>query len=282
MQLKQLAGLKVNTDSLLKLSKSTMFGGVYWGEEKYRFWDNSIQNTLLVYQILKANGGYAKTLNQIQLYFLEQRKDGQWRNTYESALILETILPEMLKNDLNNSPATLTINNKTISQFPYQQEIENTADLTIAKTGQMPIYFTAYQQYQNPSPQKVNKDFEVNTTFIEGNKAISQLTAGKMVTLKVKVNVRADADYVMIEVPIPAGCSYEDKKQSLYGVETHREYFKEKTAIFCTKLKQGEYVFEIDLMPRYTGAYVMNPAKAEMMYFPVFYGREGMKKVKIN
>eukprot|EP01136_Pigoraptor_vietnamica_P024985 Opistho-1_new@78490 len=167
MQLKQLAGLKVNTDSLLKLSKSTMFGGVYWGEEKYRFWDNSIQNTLLVYQILKANGGYAKTLNQIQLYFLEQRKDGQWRNTYESALILETILPEMLKNDLNNSPATLTINNKTISQFPYQQEIENTADLTIAKTGQMPIYFTAYQQYQNPSPQKVNKDFEVNTTFID-------------------------------------------------------------------------------------------------------------------
>jgi len=35
-------------------------------------------------------------------------------------------------------------------------------------------------------------------------------------------------------------------------------------------------------MPRYTGNFVLNPAKAEMMYFPVFYGREGLKKVEIK
>ena len=49
-----------------------------------------------------------------------------------------------------------------------------------------------------------------------------------------------------------------------------------------TKLKQGKYTFNIDLMLRYSGSYVLNPAKAEMMYFPVFYGREGMKKIGIN
>lgn len=70
--------------------------------------------------------------------------------------------------------------------------------------------------------------------------------------------------------------------QNFWGVETHRAYFKNKTSIFCTKLKQGKYTFEIDLMPRYTGSYILNPAKAEMMYFPVFYGREGMKRVGIN
>jgi hypothetical protein len=31
-----------------------------------------------------------------------------------------------------------------------------------------------------------------------------------------------------------------------------------------------------------SGLYTLNPAKAEMMYFPVFYGREGMKKVAIG
>ncbi|RZM27743.1 MAG: hypothetical protein EOO88_11645 [Pedobacter sp.] len=86
----------------------------------------------------------------------------------------------------------------------------------------------------------------------------------------------------MIEIPIPAGCSYENKVQSFLGVETHREYFKNKTSIFCAKLKQGKYTFNVQLMPRYSGSYTLNPAKAELMYFPVFYGREGMKKVGIN
>jgi hypothetical protein len=35
-------------------------------------------------------------------------------------------------------------------------------------------------------------------------------------------------------------------------------------------------------MPRYSGKYTLNPAKAEQMYFPVFYGREGMKKVVLG
>jgi hypothetical protein len=35
-------------------------------------------------------------------------------------------------------------------------------------------------------------------------------------------------------------------------------------------------------MPRYNGKYILNPTKAEMMYFPVFYGREGIKKVEIE
>jgi len=35
-------------------------------------------------------------------------------------------------------------------------------------------------------------------------------------------------------------------------------------------------------MPRYSGVYHLNPGKAEMMYFPVFYGREKMKEVEIK
>jgi uncharacterized protein YfaS (alpha-2-macroglobulin family) len=86
----------------------------------------------------------------------------------------------------------------------------------------------------------------------------------------------------MIEIPIPAGCSYNSKEQSWSNNEVHREYFKEKVSIFCRKLKQGKYTYTINLMPRLHGKYTLNPAKAEMMYFPVFYGREGMKKVVIG
>jgi len=282
MQLKQKAGLDVDVKWLLAQRKSTMFGNSYWGEENNHFWDNSIQNTLLAYQILKEKGGYKDELTRIQRYFLEQRKDGQWRNTYESSLILETILPELMVMGKKSEPAIIILNNtETVTAFPFNKVIEPKA-LAINKKGTDPVYFTAYQQFNNPKPEKLSKDFTVKTWFEQDAKTVQKLKAGTSTTLKVEVDVRADANYVMIEVPIPAGCSYENKTQSFWGVETHREYFKNKTAIFCTKLKQGKHNFSISLMPRYSGSYALNPAKAEMMYFPVFYGREGMKRVEVK
>jgi uncharacterized protein YfaS (alpha-2-macroglobulin family) len=75
---------------------------------------------------------------------------------------------------------------------------------------------------------------------------------------------------------------YESKPQPYGNNEVHREYFKDKVSIFCSYLKKGSYTFTIPLLPRYTGKFNLNPAKAELMYFPVFYGREGMKKVEIR
>lgn len=275
--------MPVDFEWLMEMKNQTMFGNSYWGEEGRGFWDNNIQKTLLAYQILSANGGYSDELDRIQRYFLEQRKDGQWRNTYESSLILQTILPELLAvNGKKHQPAALVLNqDETVTVFPFDKVVEPAA-LTVSKKGDAPIYFTAYQQFNNPKPGKVSKDFTLRTSFEQNGQAVRQLKAGTLTTLKVEVDVRADADYVMIEVPIPAGCSYENKAQSFWGIETHREYFKHKTSIFCAKLKKGTYTFQVQLMSRYSGSYLLNPAKAEMMYFPVFYGREGMKGVVIK
>jgi len=279
--LRQQAGMDTDVKWLLSQKKHTMFGSSYWGEANRNFWDNSIQNTLLAYQILKGKGGYENELDGIGRYFLEQRKDGQWRNTYESALILETILPDLLKGTKGQESAALTINNEHVNNFPYTKTV-SPAKLSVSKKGSGAVYFTAYQQFNNPKPEKASKDFSVKTWFEQQNVPVKSLKAGMTAMLKVEVEVRADADYVMIEIPIPAGCSYENKPQSYWGIETHREYFKHKTSIFCSKLKQGKYTFNIQLMPRYSGAYNLNPAKAELMYFPVFYGREEMKKININ
>jgi TonB-dependent SusC/RagA subfamily outer membrane receptor len=282
MQLKQQAGMPVDINWLLKQKKSTMFGNSYWGEQSFAFWDNSIQNTLLAYHILKSKGGYNSELNLIIRYFLEQRKDGQWRNTYESSLILETIMPELMTDGKKPEPPSITLNKtEIVTTFPFSKTL-SPQKITVDKKGNAPVYFTAYQQFQNSNPEKVGKDFTVKSAFLQNNNEVKSLKGGTTAILKVEVEVRADADYVMIEIPIPAGCSYENKPQSYWGVEAHREYFKHKTTIFCTKLKQGKYTFTVQLMPRYSGVYNLNPAKAEMMYFPVFFGREGTKKVNIN
>ncbi len=283
MQLKQLAGMEIDLKWLLSIQKKTMFGNLYWGTEQNRFWDNSIQTTLLAYEILRKAGGHKTELDAILRYFLEQRKDGQWRNTYESALILKTVLPELIIPGKSLRPASLSINQTAqIDTFPYTAVVAPDIALTLSKKGDAPVYFTAYQQFNNPNPSKVGKDFKVSTQLKQNGSIANKLKAGTPAVMEVEVEVRADADYVMIEIPIPAGCSYENKVQNFWGVETHREYFKHKTSIFCTKLKAGKYNFAVQLMPRYAGNYILNPAKAEMMYFPVFYGREGMKNVVIK
>ncbi|MBO9562208.1 MAG: carboxypeptidase-like regulatory domain-containing protein [Niastella sp.] len=287
LQLKQAAGLPVLLDTFITKQQRTMMGNLYWGEEedRYHFFNNTIQNTLAMYHLLKHAGNQEQLLKKIRYYFLEKRKDGKWRNTFESALILETIMPDLLNNETALQPASLTITGtqaNVVNTFPYTTTVSGTDKMTITKQKGMPVYFTAYQQNWNPAPKKVEGDFIVQSFFEHNDQTKATLKAGEPVTLKVEVTVKADAGYVMVEIPIPAGCSYKDKNQSWQNNEVHREYFKNKVSIFSSSLQKGKYTFTVSLLPRYTGSYHLNPAKAEMMYFPVFYGREEMKKISIR
>jgi TonB-dependent SusC/RagA subfamily outer membrane receptor len=282
--LQEQAGFPVKLDSLFAKEKHTLFGNIYWGDDSFRFFDNSVQISVLGYKILEIEGKHPELLAKVRGYFLEQRNTGQWRNTYESSLILETILPDLLKEGKQVKPASITLSGsktETVTVFPYTSTITG-SQLSISKTGSLPVYITGYQQFWNPKPEKVSKDFMVKTWFDKKGDTLKTLKGGEPVQLKAEITAKGDADFVLIEIPIPAGCSYESKEQSWQNNEVHREYFKEKVSIFCRKLKQGKYEFSVNLIPRYDGKYSLNPAKAEMMYFPVFYGREGMKKVVIG
>jgi uncharacterized protein YfaS (alpha-2-macroglobulin family) len=217
-----------------------------------------------------------------------------WRNTYETMNIAETIFPDIIGDDKKLTHSVLSISgdanqkiyttpNWELKQkgFPYNVEFNVNQGITVQKTGDEPIYFTVYQREWNPNPKEKQNDFVIKTKF-EGEK--NTLKAGEKVKLIVTLEVKKDADYVMINIPIPAGCSYGAKPQTRYyrSSEIHREYFKNETAIFCNKLKRGTYTFEIELLPRFTGTYHLNPAKAELMYFPTFNANEAMKMVKID
>lgn len=259
----------------------TMLGGLHWGEESY-WWDrNSMATTVLAFRVLEKEPGYANELKRIIQFFLERRKNGHWMNTVESASIVSAILPVLLENNKTfTEPATLQINNTTVSTFPYTITVPAPAkEITIHKTGGGLVYFTAYQEIFNTNPLPVTGKFNIHTSFERSGNTIAMLKAGEKTVLKVKLEVLQDADYVLVEIPIPAGCTYGDKKQS---GNMHREFLKEKAVFFIERLAKGEYEYEIELEPRYAGTYTLNPAKAELMYFPVFYGRNEMKKTTIR
>ncbi|WP_212005434.1 alpha-2-macroglobulin family protein [Chitinophaga sp. HK235] len=281
LYLKVRAGDTVNISQLLRQSQRSMMGNLYWGEENNQLLSNNIMHTLLVYKILRQQKGQDTNLESIREWLIERRSPGYWRNTYESASILETILPDLLKSG-QPLTATLTLNSRTITSFPYDTVVKPARALQVSKQGNMNIYFSSWQEHWNPAPEKVSRQFEVSSSLLSNGVPQTRLTAGTGVILSVEVNATADADYVMIEIPIPAGCSYASKSQSWLHDEVHREHFKNKVSIFCNRLSKGKHTFKVDLMPRYNGTYHLNPAKASMMYFPVFFGRTGMKQVIIT
>jgi hypothetical protein len=281
LTLRQTAGIPIDLTPMLSHQKSTAFGNAYWGEDNRQFFDNAFINTILVYRLMRRAGGYDGLLRKMRGYFLEKRKDGHWKNTYESSLVLETILPDVLSEDPAQHPAQLTFGNRApITTFPYNGQWPADTVMKLHKTGALPVYFAAWQQYWNEKPEAVSGVFSVRTYFEMGGKKIDRLQTGQPILLRADVDVHADADYVMIEIPIPAGVSYVGKKEE-YENEVHREYFKNKLSVFCASLKMGHYSFCVQVLPRWTGVYHLNPAKAEMMYFPVFYGREALREVKI-
>lgn len=279
-RLLQLQGEEPDWNWINSVRSETIKGNFYWGEIRHDLADNAIVNTLIVYHMGVEAKLNEKELSRIRNYFLEQRAR-TWRNTYESSLILEALLPTFI-DSRQDVKASLRLSggiNEVVDTFPFETNVTVGTAVTVAKSGLSPVYFTAYRESWNPEPKRSDTDFGITTLF-EGN--VSRLAAGKPVKLNVLVEVKKDAEYVMIEVPIPAGCSYATKSQERLNGEVHREYFNNKTNIFCRYLRKGIYEYSIDLLPRYSGTYTLNPAVVEWMYFPTLYGREIVKQVTID
>jgi uncharacterized protein YfaS (alpha-2-macroglobulin family) len=220
----------------------------------------------------------------MQMHFIASRKNYGW-NTYQSSSLLMNVLPDLLMDGYTKGrTAAIQISgkeNKTITNFPYSVELKPNEELHIHKESGLPLYYMQYVNERVTNAKTGIAGFRIKTYFSNNT---MQLEAGKPVDLLVDVDVdkQSSVENVMIEVPIPGACSYADKRQLNNGVETHREYFKDRTLIFCEKLVPGKYSFVIHLLPRFTGRYYINPSQVSLMYIPVVNANTDMKQVEVR
>jgi uncharacterized protein YfaS (alpha-2-macroglobulin family) len=220
----------------------------------------------------------------MQMYFLTQRNKGEW-NTYHSSNILMNVLPDLIaEGATKKQAATIQLNGKvssTIDKFPFRIDLLPGEEIGVKKESGLPVYLMQYKKERVTKAKTGVEGFEIKTTIGNGQPI---LEAGKPIYLTVEVNVikEADFNYVMIEVPIPGSCSYADKTAEYSPTETHREYFKDRTVIFCENMKPGKYTYKVKLLPRFTGKYVVNPAQVSLMYIPVVNANTDLKKVKVD
>ncbi|AII53593.1 carboxypeptidase-like regulatory domain-containing protein [Hymenobacter sp. APR13] len=290
--LRQQLGLPFQLDTLRRYRLRTELGGVFYADTLrdgafYRYLlPDRTANTLLAYRLLRARGGQEAELTRIRTYLLQQRRSAShWGSTYEAALILETIVPDLLVAGSQGLMARAQLSgalSQQVSKFPFDTIVAAGAGpLVLRKEGGLPVYATAYQSFWNAAPVAVAAPFGVRSTLAgqEGSRVL--LKAGQPAELLVTVDVKAEARYVLLEVPIPAGCSYGEKAPGNF-FEVHREYLRHQVGIFIDVLPIGRHTFRVALQPRYRGRYTLNPAKAELMYFPTRFGRSASKQAVVE
>lgn len=267
------------SDSIRQYLKEDVLGGIYCDDgRRSRSWrSGKLENTLIAYRIIKKDPKLKSFKEAMQLYILGTKSKG-W-NTYQASSALSTVLADVLAEmGPNDVPAVLLggKENRSLTTFPYEMQLAPGENLILEKKSGPPLIYSTFTM-KRVSEANAGKAFEVTST-LKGD----TLTAGIPVDLNVTLQVKQEgADYVMLEIPIPAGCSYASKPNYFYGQEVHREYFKEKTVIFSEYLPVGTYHFKVSLLPRYTGKYTLNPAKVELMYFPVVNANNGKRKIEI-
>lgn len=280
--IRQKQGISYESDSISHYLKKDILGAVYCDDGIQRDWySDNLATTLIAYRIIKEDSLLQDMKEPMQMYILGTKRYG-W-NTYQASSAISTVLPDLFAESFSKDiPATVILSgkeNREVTKFPYETQLVAGESLDIEKKDGMPLIYSAYH-ITRVFKERTGDAFEVSSTLLNTGDTV---IAGKPATLSVEVKVKQkNAEHVMIEIPVPAGCSYAAKPQSYYGREVHREYFKEKTVIFCEKLPEGTYTFNIPLLPRYSGKYILNPAKVELMYFPVINANNSLRKVTIN
>src|SRR5215217_3410843 len=181
---------------------------------------------------------YSKLIPGITSGLMFERQNGYYRNTASSGLVLTTLLPELLKQRSFTDRKQQTFVRlsgaikDSITTFPKSYDLVHpNPELKFEKKGINPVFVSVVYSYFNIKPQRRDSDFVVNTYFLNNSyDTIRHLKAGEKITIRTTVRCNKDAEYVMIEVPVPAGCIQTDKKNGYHpSPEVAREHFKDQT-----------------------------------------------------
>ena len=283
LALQQSLGDTIAIDTVLATYEGDAKKGTKWGEQVLNFKTNHWQTSMEAYKVLRQDTSDQKNLlRSTRKFFLESPSTN--RNTLERASLIETFIVDLIEEEEQEEELTgrLTVNGKLRNpDYPIRLYPKPTDTLAVEKSG-APLFFSIYEEVFDRDPTVTDSLYKVTTWLIQEGDTNQDLYLGKPVSMEVELMAHKKSEYVMVEVHIPAGCSYGDKSQGKHYREVHREYQRDKVAIFFKSLPQGRVRFSIALEPRFKGEYTLLPTKAEMMYFPLQNGINGKRTVVIK
>lgn len=268
-----------SADSLAEYRKESMIAGTQYQDSTAGFHANDVAATLSAYQLLRDIGQQDEALSNIRKYLLLNRQTASISNTFQAANIINIIGRDL---DTTALVPTISVNDLRINSLPYHKTMTDSSpvDLKIESGGT--TYLTVSQSQWNKTPEISNKLGQIQTSFLSMDGVVlDSLQKGERATLSVAFSIDESHNFVMLEVPIPAGCNYFEKPQP-YQSEQYREYFKDRANFYFESLEPGTYEFEIPLISQFPGSYTINPARLSLMYSPLLSANNEVKKIIIR
>lgn len=265
---------------LWKQRNENFLGSISWGTEGW-YWHNNVQaSTVLAGKVLRSDTAWRRYWPQVQQYFIAHKRQGWYNNTVEQAEIVALLLDDALAQQVRRpEPAVLQVNEQRISQFPATLQLP-AGPVRLRKQGAGLLYVGLSQQQWVVPQRPKDSLFAISTELQWHGKPAAQwqVPAGERVQLKVTINAAKSADFVQIDIPIPAGCIYAMRPQP-WG--EHREYLKDRVVLYTERLSAGTHTYVLDLETRFSGRFQLNPARVSLMYFPQYEGYNRVETVRI-
>lgn len=281
------ASLQVKFETLSRYKATTLRGNYYLRDtvHRYLFFNDQLLTNIRALKLYGADTTTRTDARKSLGYLLEYISDRSYLNTYEVSNFLMAAIPVLKADQIRNLQAKVYVSGDTsftISKFPFELKDLAAKGLVVKNGGDAEAYINASQSTFVENPEVVDSLFDVNTIFKDskGN-ATTRLTGGEKVTMEVTVDAKKMAKYVMLRIPIPAGCTYASKELNLWG-EASREYFEDCVCIYIDRMMAGKHLFTVSLLPRFDGTYTLNPAKVEPMYLPTQMGNNSSRKIHIG
>lgn len=281
LRTQQLQGVKELSKEVMRIVKKDACGRLYWGGSSSIFYNDRSFATMIALEILANEKAKPRTVKAIEKGLFEAACRYSYMNTLQRALLIGYLLDNMdTETDLDVKKGFF-INDQKVIDFPKRYDSKGEA-INLKYVGQVEAIVMVVRKDKVRNASADSADFNVKTVLYQNGKRVNTLELGSNVELKVNISNRLSADFVMVEIPIPAGCSYGTSELPRFVHEVYREYRRNKVIIYCTELLAGDHSFSISLEPRFKGTYTLLPTKAEQMYFPENSGNNGVKKVVVK
>lgn len=253
------------------LQNKDVLGHTYWGVDTLSFGSESLRNTCDVYTLLRGrNTGLEESTRK---YLWSKVYAYQKLNTYEKIWLAEALYQDE-KTITRNVPCLLTDAQGTRAVADHQKTTVSSGSFEVKNPNGREAYVMTVTENWVKAPQRKDSTIAVSTDYSP------QLKAGEPTPVTVTIQSTNRLGYVQLQVPMPAGCSYYGSQQ-IPGA-THAEFYKHKVIIYVENVPSGKTTFTFDVLPKYTGTYTLNPASAELMYFPIFNGNNEVRTVEVK
>ncbi|MEM6395733.1 MAG: alpha-2-macroglobulin family protein [Bacteroidota bacterium] len=297
-RIRQLQGQEIPWQSVDSLGKEVLGGGRYW--EPTLKWSgrqplgSRLAATLLAYQILTDENREAEA--ESALFYLLGQGDRQGylgRNGLESGILVLGLKKQLITSGFRPTSKTRSDSESYTISVANDGAFE---PMTITNDG-FPILISRRQCRWVQNPVATGEGLAVSTDWSLGGAnhrlretASTSGSANKTTTLPleetayIEADLRLDApaDYVLLEIPIPAGAEYADRDEASGPGEVHREYRRNRVAVFIDHLEAGTYRYRVALDGRFAGQYTQNPPRVELQYSPAVQANGELKFVVIE